>query len=74
MLKIDIEGYEAKAFRFSDVLFDKVFIAFIIMEFATLQERPAAEVEPLLGWLQDRGYQAFNIKTLQLLQMYRWTD
>lgn len=72
LLKMDVEGYEARALRHADRLFNRVRVPFVLMEWAIMKQRPADHVEPMLGWLESRGYQVFDIRTLRRLPMFDW--
>ena len=76
VLKMDIETYEGRALSHADVLFDKVNIPYIIMEWAGMKRKPEAEVAPLLAWFKNRGYQAFVIagKEFAILEYSKWTS
>ena len=76
VLKMDIETYEGRALSHADVLFDKVKIPYIIMEWAGMKLKPEAEVAPLLLWFQNRGYQAFVIvgERIMILEYSKWTS
>ena len=75
LLKMDIEGSEHRALKYSDRLFNKVYIPFIFMEWAAMREKRAREIEPLLKKMSERRYQVYSMNCLgQAYDMAKWRE
>jgi len=86
IIKIDIEGYEHRAFRQSSKLFQRLYVPYIIMEWQKLREYYGSEVEvsedktlvhELVQYLSLTGYDAFASETGEKLMpklWYTWPD
>ena len=86
VMKIDIEGHEAKAFAYSQELFKTVFVAHIFMEWQILRSHfrtdihvsaDKTSVEDLIARLLAMGYVPFSVISLGKLDSrdwYGWPD
>ena len=80
IMKIDVEGHEIRAFAKSDLLFKKILISLILMEwtwrqnFQSRTESDKSEVEGFIDLLLSRGYQpqAENGKVLDIRRWDYW--
>ena len=70
LLKIDIEGFEWRAMRCADRLFNKVFIPYVLMEWVDMIRQPDEKVKAMLQWFKTRGYEAFKMSREKLDTSY----
>ena len=66
LLRMNIEGFENRAMKCADKLFDKVFIPYVLMKWASMSLRQEEEVDPMLQWFNTRGYEVFSMTKEQL--------
>ena len=86
LMKVDIEGFEHRAFRRASGLLDKVYVPFIVMEWKKLREYFGSKItdttDKSLVWdlvklLTSRGYKAYSLVTgirLNIKYWYGWPD
>lgn len=76
LMKIDIEGFENRAMRFANRLFDNVFIPYIMMEWNTMKAKRPQEIVPMLRWFRKRDYEArkltSEVESTVLLDYKKW--
>ena len=72
LMKMDIEGFEAKALKYAEPFFDQVKIPHIFMEWNQMPRNPEHVVEHLLSWLSTQGYQCYTIDETEMLRTQDW--
>ena len=81
VLKLDIQGYEHRAFVHADLLFDKISIPYIFMEWAIMREFYITEtkqsedktlVKDMIGLLVGRDYSVYSLVSGRKLDPDFW--
>lgn len=76
VLKLDIEGYEAKVMMQSAILLTRVHVPYIIMEWAILrmqqQEYQVEMIRSLFDFMQSHSYTPFTMHFEEKLSMTDW--
>ena len=77
-MKMDIQGYEHKAFAKAEELFNKVYISYIFIEWAEMKRYYGSAEKPLvlnmINMLQKRGFSPWTVKgeKLDINQWNKW--
>ena len=73
IMKIDIEGYETRAFQEADVLFDRVDFCFIFMEWALVQRNSSAsQINAMFHFMHTRDFEAYAGEKLENDNWKKW--
>ena len=77
ILKMDIEGFEAFAFRNASLLFNRTEISAIYMEFGKLVEMKyyrgmLRAIEDMLSFLKKRNYEPYEVNDINHLLYENW--
>jgi FkbM family methyltransferase len=75
IMKIDIEGYEVKAFRKASKLFSKLNVLVVFMEWMGKNDNkifPEVEILELIDFFYSRNYEVRNPSNYQLLERQNW--